>query len=213
MTFGVASPIGPGLRPARGLLRTFAAWGLAAAIAAPPAARAEPQWNYLVGRVLQHPAAARAELINLAINQFDHADSSGATVWQSPQELVARGAGDCKDFALAKFWLLRHTGTARERVRLAYGEARVGDSARLHLVVLLWVDEGSPLVLDNLLPGMHRLNHRADLQIRFSFDELAFYDQIGSQRIRDQPLRGWRGLWARIEATTPPPRAARLAAL
>lgn len=203
----------PGLVALRRAVRAAAAWGLAAILAAPPTAHAEPQWNYLVGRVLQHPAAARAELINLAINQFEHAESSGATVWQSPQELVARGAGDCKDFALAKFWLLRHTGTARERVRLAYGEARVGSTSRLHLVVLLWVDDGSPLVLDNLRPGMHRLSQRVDLQIRFSFDELGFYDQTGSQRIRDQPLRGWQGLWARIDRTSPAPRADRIAGL
>lgn len=188
----------PNLAPLRRCLRAAAAWGISVALATPLAAQADPQWNFLMSRVMQHPAASRAEVINLAINQFEHAEGTGATVWQSPQQLVARGAGDCKDFALAKFWLLRHTGTARDRVRMAYGDAQVGGVSRRHLVVLWWADGGSPLVLDNLLPGLHRLSARTDLRIHFSFDELAFYEETGTRRIRDQPLKGWDGLWERL---------------
>lgn len=160
-----------------------------------------PRWAFLVSRVMERPAAARAEVINHAINQFDQAEGPATAVWQTPQQLVERGIGDCKDFALAKFWLLRHAGTAPGRVRLAYGDVLLFGEWRRHLVVLLWPDQGSPKVLDNLVPGVYRLADRHDLRIQFSFDDDGFYDGIGSRRIRDQPLRGWAGLWGRI---TPP---------
>ena len=187
--------------PSRVQLRRAACCGVVLAALAGGARAApgdDPRWTELLTRVMQQAPARRAEVINLAINQFDHAEAPGAVVWQLPQQLVQRGAGDCKDFALAKFWLLRHSGSPRERVRMAYGDVRIGDTWQRHLVVLLWADGDSPLVLDNLVPGAHRLADRHDLQIRFSFDETGFYDAIGPRRIPDQPLRGWQGLWERI---------------
>jgi hypothetical protein len=174
----------------------------------PARAQGSPAWRHLLDQLARQPAAARPELVNLAINQLDHAEATGPVVWQTPAELVTRGVGDCKDFALAKFWLLRALGTPRERVRLGYGEWRSPHERRLHLVVLLWVDGGSPLVLDNLVPGIHRLADRQDLALRFSFDDEAFYETTGPQRIADQPLRGWAALRARLE----PPTALALAA-
>lgn len=187
--------------PIRQRLRRAACCGVAVVALighGPAASQNDPRWSELLERVMQQAPARRAELINVAINQFDHAEAPGPVVWQSPQELVQRGAGDCKDFALAKFWLLRHSGSPRERVRMAYGDVWIGQTWRRHLVVLLWTDDTSPLVLDNLLPGAHRLADRRDLQIRFSFDETGFYEATGPQRIPDQPLKGWHGLWERI---------------
>ncbi len=74
---------------------------------------------------MQHSGSSRAAIINLAINQLDYlAAPAGSARWQTPKELVARGAGSCQDFALAKFWLLRSSGVRPERVRLALGQVR-----------------------------------------------------------------------------------------
>ena len=178
----------------RGLALAVLAW---AAAGTALAAEYTP-WPHVIERVLRQPPAARAQLINHVVNDFDYHPGSDPRHWLSPDELAQQGGGECKDFALAKFWLLRQAGVAPERVRLAYGHWTNGSERLTHLVVLLWADEGSPLVLDNLVPGLQRLSERSDLAIRFSFDEHAFYDQIGSQRIADQPLKGWRGTWARL---------------
>ncbi len=189
---------------ALGLVMVAMVLVIGAGRATPVHAHEEPRWAFLVSRVMERPAAARAEVINHAINQFDQAEGPATAVWQTPQQLVERGVGDCKDFALAKFWLLRHAGTAPGRVRLAYGDVLLFGEWRRHLVVLLWSDDGSPKVLDNLVPGVYRLADRHDLRIQFSFDDDGFYDGAGNRRIRDQPLQGWAGLWSRI---TPPDRA------
>ena len=165
-------------------------------LAAATSAHADPGWNLLVSRVLQQPEPARVEVINSVINEIDHVPNPG--IWLTPAELLARGEGDCKDLALAKFLLLRQSGQTREKVRLGYGDTTLGNDKRLHLVVLLWVDDNSPLVLDNLLPGVHRLNDRRDLDIRFSFDEQNFYAGTGADRIRNQPIKGWQHLLTRV---------------
>lgn len=186
---------------------------LVVALAWAPSARAgaadEPRWSFLIERVMQRPGPARAEVINHAINQFEHEEVPGSTAWQTPQQLVQRGIGDCKDFALAKFWLLRHAGAAPESVRLAYGDVLLDGAWRLHLVVLLWSDGEGPWVLDNLVHGLFRLADRYDLRIAFSFDDNGFYDGIGQRRIRDQPLKGWAGLWTRLPSPGSPRAEAR----
>lgn len=164
------------------------------AAASPPA-----QWNFLLARVMQHSGAARAAAINLAINQFDHWDAPpGSLPWQTPQELVARGAGSCQDFALAKFWLLRRSGVRADLVRLAFGRIVIGTRTQLHLVVLLWTDRGEPWVLDNLVSGIHRVSARPELQIDYTFDEQRFYAPDGRLPIDEQPLRGWRVIRERM---------------
>lgn len=190
----------------------LAAWAIAAACSGlPQAASAEDDARlaFLLDRVLERAPAARAEVINGAINQFEHRESPGPSRWQSPQQLVQLGAGDCKDFALAKYWLLRYSGTPRERARFGYGEVLLQGQWQRHLVVLVWADTGSPLVLDNLAQGVFRLNDRHDLRISFSFDEQAFYDETSDRRIRDQPLRGWQGLWESLPRPAPLKTAAR----
>ncbi len=231
MFSAVPRPALPPQRPAQRVASALLAWGLLAGVSGvmngvasgaahgqtvaantPPMALARaggpadatehPVWQHLLRHLQRQAPAQRLEVINLAINQLDHAFVPGATVWQRPAELIARGQGDCKDFALAKFYLLRHHGMAREQVRLAYADWNDGSRWQPHMVVLVWIDGGSPVVLDNLVPGLHRLDHRPDLSVRFSFDERAFYDRVGPQQIADQPVRGWAGLWDRLA----PPR-------
>ena len=155
-------------------------------------------WVRVFERVMQYPAPQRPQLINHVVNDFDYHPSTDPARWLTPDELAQRGAGDCRDLALAKFWLLRHAGTPRERVRIAYTRWDDAGVGRYHLVVLLWTDAADPWVLDNLLPGMHRLSQRRDLQVYFSFDERQFFAQAGPRAIAEQPLQGWRGLWERL---------------
>ena len=46
--------------------------------------------------------------------------------WATPLESLARGAGDCEDFAIAKYASLLVAGVPSERLRLIYVRARIG---------------------------------------------------------------------------------------
>ena len=72
--------------------------------------------------------------------RYDSAATGRADSWSSPSELLRTGGGDCEDFALAKYWLLRATGVPEEdmyvmivrdavaRADHAYLAVRTGDS-------------------------------------------------------------------------------------
>jgi predicted transglutaminase-like cysteine proteinase len=57
--------------------------------------------------------------INLAIRpESDLAQHNEADVWSSPLDTFASGAGDCEDYAIAKFVALRMAGLSSEDIRI-----------------------------------------------------------------------------------------------
>ncbi|MEN9796636.1 MAG: hypothetical protein RL653_332 [Pseudomonadota bacterium] len=81
--------------------------------------------------------------------------------WQSPVETLARGGGDCEDFALAKAWTLRMLGFREDEVDVGLVRTRDG---QMHAVALARDGQGAPWVLDNLEWEALRLGGRGDLK-------------------------------------------------
>jgi predicted transglutaminase-like cysteine proteinase len=85
--------------------------------------------------------------INLAIRPVsDLARHGEIDVWSSPLATLARGGGDCEDYAIAKFTALRRAGLSPDDLRIVvlhgtiYGEDHAVAAARL---------DGRWLMLDN----------------------------------------------------------------
>src|SRR5467141_3112310 len=85
--------------------------------------------------------------INLAIRPMSDLAQYGAIdVWSSPLVTFASGAGDCEDYAIAKFAALRHAGVSPDDLRIVImhdtirGEDHAVAAARL---------DGHWLMLDN----------------------------------------------------------------
>jgi predicted transglutaminase-like cysteine proteinase len=85
--------------------------------------------------------------INLAIRPIDDLAQHGEIdVWSSPLATLARGGGDCEDYAIAKFTALRRAGLSPDDLRIVvlhdtiHGEDHAVAAARL---------DGRWLMLDN----------------------------------------------------------------
>jgi predicted transglutaminase-like cysteine proteinase len=100
--------------------------------------------------------------INLAIKPMsDMAQYGQIDVWSSPLATFASGAGDCEDYAIAKFAALRMAGVSPEDIRivvlrdLLHGEDHAAVLARL---------DGHWLMLDNrrmaMIEDIDVRNHR-----------------------------------------------------
>lgn len=118
--------------------------------------------------------------------------------WASPLETLSRGLGDCEDFAIAKYAILRAVGVTPQRLRLVYVLARLqpGAPTRPHLVLAYYAKQNSdPLVLDNLEPEPLRASRRADLRPLFSFNAEELWQ--GLEPAGDPLLRlaRWREAW------------------
>jgi predicted transglutaminase-like cysteine proteinase len=122
--------------------------------------------------------------------------------WTSPLEVLAKGQGDCEDYAIAKFASLRAAGVARERLRLVYVRARLPGQTedQPHMVLAYQAEPGAePLVLDNLRPEVLSAGQRPDLTPVFSFNDEGLWQGTGSTRAGNPLARlsRWREVWGR----------------
>lgn len=95
--------------------------------------------------------------------------------WATLLESMARGAGDCEDYTIAKYFTLRELGVAPQKLRLTYVKARIGGAGstvtQAHMVLAYYADPAAePLILDNLITTIRPASQRADLQPVFSFN-------------------------------------------
>ena len=85
--------------------------------------------------------------VNLAIRPADDLSRFGvADHWSAPLETLASGQGDCEDYAILKYAILRSTGYAAEDLRMLI--VRGASAPEDHAVLTVRV-EGRWLVLDN----------------------------------------------------------------
>lgn len=100
--------------------------------------------------------------------------------WATPLQTLAKGAGDCEDFVIGKYFSLIKLGVPFKKMRLIYVRARNGGlgSQRdvAHMVLGIYETPTSdPLVLDNLIDGIKPASQRQDLSPVFSFDAESVY--------------------------------------
>lgn len=94
--------------------------------------------------------------------------------WASPVETLARGQGDCEDYAASKYFSLLTAGVAPERLRLVYVRAELGGAGGptvAHMVLAYYATpDAEPLILDNLVGSIRPASRRPDLAPVFSFN-------------------------------------------
>lgn len=89
--------------------------------------------------------------------------------WATPSELLIKGAGDCEDFSIAKYFSLVEMGVSEDKLRITYVKALAIDQP--HMVLTYYASAHSvPLVLDNLDPAIKPADERQDLAPVYSFN-------------------------------------------
>jgi predicted transglutaminase-like cysteine proteinase len=118
--------------------------------------------------------------INLAIRPMSDLAQYGAIdIWSSPLVTFANGAGDCEDYAIAKFVALRQAGISPDDLRIVImrdtiqGEDHAVAAARL---------DGHWLMLDN-----RRMAMVEDAYVR-NYRPTFVIDQYGVMQYSDAPL-------------------------
>lgn len=165
---------------------------LQAAIAASQG-RAEPARLQAINRLFNERIAFAEDLDTTG--QVDH--------WSSPVELLARGAGDCEDYAIAKYFALIAAGVPSARLRMVYVRADLGGSVRAHMVLAYYArPEAEPLILDNLDADIKPASARRDLSPVFSFNAEGLWQGTGPLAAGDPVARlsRWRDVLAKARA-------------
>ena len=126
--------------------------------------------------------------------------------WASPLEMLEKGAGDCEDFAIAKYFSLVALGMPVQKLRLVYVRAQIGGPGgpvQAHMVLAYYARPGAePLILDNLIGDVRLASRRTDLTPVFSFNSEGLWQGVGSQTAGDPAARlsRWREILAKARA-------------
>jgi len=123
--------------------------------------------------------------------------------WATPFEFMGSGAGDCEDYAIAKYFSLRKLGVPDEKLRITYVSYRRSNSKyeQAHMVLTYFHKPGAtPIVLDNINKKLQLATKRTDLKPVYSFnaDGLWQAKNKGSVKVGRNNLRSWKDLMSRF---------------
>lgn len=165
------------------------------------------EWAALISHPPQGSVQEKLTRVNTFFNQriLFRADRSvwGATdYWATPAESLRKGAGDCEDYALAKYFTLREIGIPASQLRITYVKALQLNQA--HMVVTWYsTPEAIPLVLDNLKAVILPATQRTDLLPVYAFNGEGLWlpQAAGNKRVGDsKQLSRWQDLLTRMRA-------------
>jgi len=166
-------------------------------------------WEELLQRYGGVSDREKLEKINSFFNKkivfANDADLHGAQdYWATPVEFLARGAGDCEDYAIAKYFSLKIMEVAEEKLRIAYVKALQYNI--FHMVMVYYPSPGAePLILDSLVDSIKPASERRDLLPIFTFNGaglwLAHDRGQGKLAGKSSRLTAWNDLLQRMAET------------
>lgn len=124
------------------------------------------------------PEAEKLRVVNDFFNQMrfvpDKKQWGVDDYWASPVEFISQNAGDCEDFALAKYFTLLALDVVGDKMRLTYVNAL--DLGQAHMVLAYYPSpDAEPMVLDNLTPEILPASARTDLVPVYSFNGVGLW--------------------------------------
>lgn len=126
--------------------------------------------------------------------------------WATPLESFGREAGDCEDYSIAKYLLLRELGVPNDKLRLTYVRAQIGGPHskifQAHMVLSYYaVPNAEPLILDNMISDVRIASRRTDLKPIFGFNSEGLWVGNSSSSRGDSSahLSRWRDLLERAK--------------
>ena len=157
-------------------------------------------WQNMVQEGLR-PDSSEAERLTLVNTFFNKNIRFGTDLevweqedyWATPLETLGRGAGDCEDFAIAKYFSLLALGVPETKLRFVYVRAlqQQGQILRVepHMVLAYYKSPGAePLILDNLTSIIAIASQRSDLTPVYSFNKEGYFNGV----LRTAMSRGTR---------------------
>lgn len=126
---------------------------------APSFQKAAASWKDEIYHLQGKPLEVMAREVNNFANNIRYIEDSDnygrSDYWATPLEFFSRG-GDCEDYAIAKYSLLRALGVPDSRMRVSI----VKDLQKNipHAVLIVYTESG-PMLLDNQIKRMTNANH------------------------------------------------------
>ena len=164
-------------------------------------------WQHLLATQQQTPELAQLKAVNLFFNkQMRYVEDIDlwreVDYWETPVEGLWKGAGDCEDYAIAKYFSLRHLGVSSDKLRITYVKALRQN--RAHMVLTYYSSpDAMPLVLDSLIDGIQPASQRTDLLPVYAFNAEGMWlpGAKGNKKVGDtKRLSRWQDVLKKMQA-------------
>ncbi|MCH9675230.1 MAG: transglutaminase-like cysteine peptidase [Gammaproteobacteria bacterium] len=162
-------------------------------------------WHQLIKEARAASTSDKVRRVNEFFNRrmshvLDSARWGKKDYWATPREFISGGAGDCEDFALAKYYTLRKLGVPIHRMRMIY--VRMPELAMAHMVLAYYpTKDASPLVLDNFTDAIIPLREREDLLPMFAFNDKGLWrNALKPDVVSPDRLTRWREFRKRVRS-------------
>ena len=125
--------------------------------------------------------------------------------WASPFEFLGVGAGDCEDYAIAKYFALRALGIPDKKLKITYVKLKQRGTKyeQAHMVLNYYHKANStPIILDNVNKKLKLATKRKDLKPIYSFNASGLWAaQNKTKTLKSQgknKLKKWQSMMSRI---------------
>jgi predicted transglutaminase-like cysteine proteinase len=139
------------------------------------------EWQRLIERLRGLDLRHKIALVNRAMNRHPYVPTAvnwhRAMYWESPFEFLRHG-GQCQDYAIAKYLLLRAAGVPAAQMRIVVLRDTAID--RDHAVLAVYV-AGEPLLLDNLRADVVPAAAVQDYRPYYSINEKGWWTHFGGR--------------------------------
>jgi len=168
-------------------------------------------WRKLMEEARSLSEDEKLKLVNVFFNRriryaSDQEVWGQTDYWASPLEFMGKSAGDCEDYAIAKYMTLQMLGVPLEKLRMIYVRARFGgpgsSNSEAHMVLGYYANPSDePLILDSLVGSIRPAASRTDLMPIFSFNTQGLWVGGATSSAADPTARlsQWRAVLERMK--------------
>jgi len=162
-------------------------------------------WDKMLNKSKEVKTLNKLKLINDFFNkikyQTDMRHWHKSDYWATPVEFAGTAAGDCEDYAIAKYFALLKVGIPQEKLRIAYVKLlrKRTRFEEAHMVLSYYHKANStPIILDNVNKRLKLVSKRKDLKLIYSFNASGLYKSknVGKKqtKVGANKLYKWKNL-------------------
>ncbi|MBP7769665.1 MAG: transglutaminase-like cysteine peptidase [Aliarcobacter sp.] len=165
------------------------------------------EWDAMIEASKNESVLNQLKNVNDFFNKITYKSDSShwgkKDYWATPIEFMGTGAGDCEDYAIAKYFSLVKLGVPEDKLRITYVIYTKSNSKyeQAHMVLTYYHKSGAePVVLDNINKTLKLASKRNDLKPVYSFNTSGLWQAKtkGETRVGSNNLKSWKDLMSRF---------------
>ncbi len=124
-------------------------------------------WQEMINSTKNKKLLNKLQIVNNYFNKLSYKSDlnnwNEKDYWATPLEFLSIGAGDCEDYAIAKYFTLKKLGIQEEKLKLVY--AKLAKTNQAHIVLSYSHKPNNiPIILDNINKKLKLSSNRKDLK-------------------------------------------------